>query len=364
MILSDIISILEKHAPLNYQESYDNSGLTVGDPAMEISGAILTLDVTEEVITEAIDLNFNLIISHHPVVFSGIKKITGRNATEKILIKAIQNNIALYAVHTNIDSVRYGVNSKICEKIGLENCSILAPVSGELLKLVTFVPSAQADQVRMAMFEAGAGHIGNYDQCSYNIEGYGTFRGLENTKPFAGKQGELHFEKEVRIETIFPKNLQNKITEALLKSHPYEEVAYDIYPLANVFDQVGMGMKGDLTNPVDETEFLKLLKSVFETKVIRHTKLLGKKVNKVAVCGGSGSFLINKAIASGADVFVTGDVKYHQFFEAENKLVIADIGHFESEQFTKEIFYDLLKKNFPKFAIRLSEVNTNPIKYY
>ena len=362
--LKDITNFLENLAPLSLQESYDNAGLITGDFNTEISNVLITLDVTEKVVEEAIQKKAELIVAHHPIIFSGLKKITGKNYVERTLIKAIKNDIAIYAAHTNLDSVDGGVNRKICDKLGLQNCKILQPAGEQLKKLVTFIPTENSDQVREAVFNAGAGHIGNYDSCGFVSEGLGSFRGNENSNPFVGKKGEIHAEKEVRFETIFPGFLQGRIIEALLKSHPYEEVAYDIYPLENKFEKVGMGMVGTLATPKSETEFLQKLKSTFNTGVIKHTALKDKPVEKVAVCGGSGSFLLNAAIAADADFFVSADFKYHQFFDAENKIVIADIGHFESEQFTKELFYELLMKKFPKFAVHLSEVGTNPVFYF
>ena len=362
--LKDITNFLESFAPLVLQESYDNAGLITGDINSEITTVLATLDVTEKVVEEAIQKKTQLIVAHHPIIFSGLKKITGKNYVERTIIKAIKNDIAIYAVHTNLDSVEGGVNRKICDKLGLENCKILQLAGGQLKKLVTFIPIENADHVREAVFNAGAGNIGNYDSCGFVAEGMGSFKGNENANPFVGKKGEIHSEKEVRFETIFPGYLQGKVIEALLKSHPYEEVAFDIYPLENKFDKIGLGMIGTLSKPIAETLFLKQLKQTFNTGVIKHTALKGKPVEKVAVCGGSGSFLLNAAIAAGADFFVSGDFKYHQFFDAENKIVIADIGHFESEQFTKELFYELLTKKFPTFAIHLSEVGTNPVFYF
>ncbi|QIA09595.1 Nif3-like dinuclear metal center hexameric protein [Draconibacterium halophilum] len=364
MKIKAITNFLEDFAPLKLQESYDNAGLILGDKNTEVSAALVTLDVTEEVVDEAIKRKAGLIIAHHPIIFSGLKKITGKNYIERTLIKAIKNDVAIYAAHTNLDSVTGGVNGKICEKLGLENCKILQPSGGLLKKLITYVPVDHANSVREAVFAAGAGNIGNYDSCSFNTHGQGTFRGSDTTNPFIGKKGEQHYENEIRFETVFPDYLQGKIINALVHAHPYEEVAYDIYSLDNKFDQIGMGMTGTLPKEIDEKKFLKLLKETFGTGVIKHTALKNKKVRKIAVCGGAGSFLLNQAIAAGADVFVTGDFKYHQFFDAENKIVIADIGHFESEQFTKELFYEILTKKFPKFAVHLSEVNSNPVFYF
>jgi dinuclear metal center YbgI/SA1388 family protein len=364
MKLSEIVSVIEAFAPLAYQENYDNAGLIIGDTFRNIKKALITIDITEEVIDEAINVGAGLIISHHPVIFNGIKKITGSTHTERIIIKAIKNDLAVYSAHTNLDNIKEGVNLKICQKLGLTNTRILCPIKGELRKLVTFVPPDHADNVRSALFSAGAGQIGEYEQCSYNLEGMGTFKGSEYTNPYTGQKGKLHFEKEIRIETIFPKLIQSKVISAMLNAHPYEEVAYDIYPLDNYYDKVGAGMTGELEKEMDELSFLRKVKSVFNTKVIKHTKLRNKNIKKVAVCGGSGSILIKDAIKAEADIFISGDIKYHQFFEASDKIIIADIGHYESEQFTKEIFYELLKKKLPKFALHLSEINTDPIKYF
>ncbi len=362
--LKEIIQQIETLAPPALQESYDNSGLIFGNTETEVETVLVSLDVNENVVDEAIQKKAQLIVSHHPLIFSGIKKITPKSYVERSLVKAIQNNIAIYAAHTNLDSVPNGVNGKICEKLGLQNCRILQPATGIFKKLVTFIPEEHASLVQKAVFEAGAGHIGNYDNCGFNLTGSGSFRGNEQTNPFVGEKGTVHYERETRFETIFPAYLQRKVIGALLSSHPYEEVAYDIYQLDNEAPNIGMGMIGNLPEPLDEKTFLKKLKSTFNAGIIKHTALQGKPVSKVAVCGGSGSFLLNKAIASGADFFVSGDFKYHQFFDAENKIVIADIGHFESEQFTMQLFYEYLIEKFPTFAIHFSEVKTNPVFYF
>jgi len=363
MLIQNIIQHLESVAPVHYQETYDNAGLIVGDQSREISSALIALDVTEEVVEEAIAQDCGLIISHHPLIFKGLKRITGSNEVERCLIKAIQNNVAIYAAHTNLDSVTGGVNSKICEKLGLKNCRILAPVKNQLLKLVTYIPEDQLETVRSALFSAGAGVIGNYDQCSFGASGYGTFRGNEESNPFVGEPGELHAEKETRFETIVPRHLVSKIISALLAAHPYEEVAYDLIPLENDFPTVGAGMIGELSVPTDETNLLASIRQIFGCKMIRHTSLLNRKISRIAVCGGSGSFVISKAITEGADLFISADFKYHDFFEADKRIVLADIGHYESEQFTKEVLKELILKKFPTFALRLSDVKTNPVLY-
>jgi len=362
--LNEITRALESLAPLSLQESYDNSGLQVGDREMEVNGILITLDVTEEVLQEAEDLGFNLIVSHHPVIFGGLKSLTGRNASERIVKLAIKKEIAIYSGHTNFDAIMGGVNSTMANRLGLVNQKILDPISGHLKKIVVFVPPDHLEAVRMAMFEAGAGTIGAYDQCSFNLEGKGTFRGKEGSDPYVGEAGKMHQEPETRVEVIVTAPLAGKVVKAMVKAHPYQEVAYDIYPLENQHELSGMGMVGDLENPMNEEDFMSFVKERFGVEVIRHSELSGKQVKKVALCGGAGSFLLGKAKASRADVFVTGDVKYHQFFDADGKIVVMDVGHFESEQFTRELFYDLLLKKFPKFAVRLSEIDTNPIKYY
>lgn len=364
MTAFEIIKLFDDNFPPAYQESYDNSGLCIGDVQSEITGVLCCTDITPSVLQEAIQKKANLIISHHPLIFQGLKSLTGKSQTEQMVIDAIKNNILIYTVHTNADNVFNGVNKKICDKLGLLNCKILSPLSDKLVKLVTFVPVPHAEKVRQSIFEAGAGFIGNYDCCSFNTEGSGTFRGNETSDPFVGKKGELHTEPEIRIETILPSFLTKKVIKELIKSHPYEEVAYDIYPLKNENNTIGAGMIGELSNTISIHELLKKLRETFAAKGIRYTGKDEKPVKKIAVCGGSGSFLINEAKKHHSDVFITGDMKYHQFFDADNNLTIIDIGHYESEQFTKEIFYELLIKNLSNFAVHLSEINSNPIKYF
>ncbi|MDT3403048.1 Nif3-like dinuclear metal center hexameric protein [Mucilaginibacter terrae] len=364
MKLHELTSYLESIAPLSYQEDYDNSGLIVGNGNQEITQGLISLDCTEAVVDEAIRTGCEVIISHHPIVFKGLKKFNGKTYVERVVEKAIRYNIALYAIHTNLDSVINGVNARIGQTLGLQNLRILAPKNGILKKLVTYVPLSHAAKVREALFKAGAGQVGDYSECSFNTEGIGTFKGGDDTNPYVGNPGQQHQEAEVRIETIYPAQLESKILMALFLNHPYEEVAYDLYTLTNQHQQVGSGMIGELETPVGELEFLSHLKSKMQAAIIRHTALTGKSVKKVAVCGGSGGFLLKQAIAAGADIFVTADYKYHEFFDAEGKIVIADIGHFESEQFTQHLLYEIIQKKFSNFALRLTEINTNPIKYF
>lgn len=364
MKLAEITSHLESIAPLNYQEDYDNSGLIIGNPNDEISAALVALDCTEKIIDEAIAKNCNLIITHHPIIFKGLKKLNGNNYVERVVLKAIKNNIALYAIHTNLDHVAKGVSGEICKRLGLTNAKTLLPKTNSLKKLVVFCPSANANQLRDALFKAGAGNIGNYSDCSFNLEGTGTFKAGEETNPYVGEKGKQHQEPEVRIETIYKNQDERKILLTMFENHPYEEVAYDIYPLENKLENVGAGMVGDLPQELTGERFLALVKDKMQTQVIRHTEILPTKIKKVAVCGGSGSFLLKNAIAAGADAFVTADFKYHEFFDSEEKLIIADIGHYESEQFTSNLLIDNIQEKFPNFAIRLTEHNTNPINYF
>ncbi len=363
MLVSDIIKILEEFAPLSLQENYDNSGLLIGSKNSIITGILLTIDITEDVVNEAIDNNCNFIISHHPLIFKPIKRLTNENETQRSIVKLIKNDIAVYSAHTNLDNVIEGVNAKIADKLGLINRSVLLPMSDRLLKLITYVPKLHAVSVRNAIFEAGAGNIGNYDSCSFAVEGFGTFKANDLAQPFVGEANKLHTEPEIKLEVILPEYVKSQVIDTLFKSHPYEEPAYDLIPLQNTSNRLGAGLVGELENEMDELEFLNKLKEVFNCKTVRHTNLLAKKIKHVALCGGSGSFLLRNAILSGADIFISGDFKYHEFFDAENRILIADLGHFETEQYTKHIFYELITKKMPTFAVRISETKTNPINY-
>jgi dinuclear metal center YbgI/SA1388 family protein len=363
--IKEIIQHLETIAPPIYQEGYDNSGLIVGDANAEATGVLVSLDCIESIVDEAIEKGCNLIVAHHPIVFKGLKRFNGRNYVERTVMKAIKHDIAIYAIHTNLDNMYYhGVNTKIAEVLGLKNTKILAPKSQVLRSLVTFAPAEHAEKIREALFAAGAGQIGNYDQCSFNAIGFGTFRANEKANPFVGEQGVQHREAESRIEVIFPLHAEAKVMSALRASHPYEEIAYYLFAIENANQEIGSGMIGELEKPMQMLDFLKLVKKTMHCGAIRYTALPeGKKVSKVAVCGGAGGFLLGKAIGQGADVFVTADYKYHEFFDADGKIVIADIGHFESEQYTISLISDIISKKFITFAVYLTEVNTNPINY-
>jgi dinuclear metal center YbgI/SA1388 family protein len=364
MKISEIIGHLETIAPPAYQESYDNAGLLTGTPGLECTGVLTTLDCTEEIVHEAVSKNCNLIVAHHPIIFGGLKKITGKNYVEQAVIAAIRNDIALYAIHTNLDHVLHGVNDRIADKLGLIRRKILLPRESTLKKLYTFVPAADLEKVRNALFNAGGGNIGNYSEASFSAEGEGSFKAGENAHPYVGEIGERHYEKEIRIETIFPAYLQKQIIAALTGAHPYEEVAYDIVELSNPDNRIGSGLIGELAEMMDEMALLERIKKSFSLAVIKHTKLLNKPVRKIALCGGAGSFLISRALAAGADFFITSDIKYHEFFDAGNRMIVADIGHFESEQYTIELLHEILLKKFPTFAVLKTALNTNPVYYY
>ena len=363
MQIKKVIEYLEELSPTFYAESYDNVGLLVGDANNDLTGILITHDTLPEVVDEAVEKGLNLIVSFHPIIFSGMKKITGKSYIEKTVIKAIKNDIAIYAIHTALDVSWQGVNDIVLKKLGAINKQILIPKENTIKKLSTYVPLKDSDTVRKALFNAGAGSIGNYDNCSFNIDGNGTYRGNEDSNPVIGEKGIFHTEKETNINITFPSHLENKILSTLFEVHPYEEVAYEITTLDNSNQHIGLGMTGELENEMSELEFLKFLKEKLPTKCIRHSRLLGGKIKKIAVLGGSGSFATKAAIASGADVFISSDFKYHDFYQAEDKIIIADIGHYESEQFTKNILFEYLSKKITKFAVALSEFNTNPINY-
>ena len=363
MTIRNITNYIEELAPLNYAEDFDNIGLLIGNYSSKVTGILVTLDTLEETIDEAITKNCNLIISFHPIIFNGLKKLNGNSYVERVVLKAIKNDIAIYATHTALDNSKNGVSAKMCEVLGLMNCKILIPKKGIIKKLTTYVPSSNAHALRTALFSAGAGAIGNYDQCSFNIIGEGTFRGNEHSNPVLGERGKLHIEKETKISITFENKNEVAILKTLRENHPYEEVAYEIVTTENVHQNIGLGMIGELSSEMTEEEFLRYLKKTMKTDCVRHSALMNKKIKKVAVLGGSGSFAISNAKRAHADAYVSADFKYHEFFKAENSILLADIGHYESERFTKNLLVDYLTKKFSNFAVILSEKSTNPIYY-
>lgn len=363
MKIKEILLVLEEMAPLAYAEDFDNVGLLVGNQEIEATGILVCHDALENVIEEAIAEKCNLVVCFHPILFSGLKKITGKNYVERTVIKAIKNDIAIYAVHTALDNHPDGVNKIFCDALGLKNSKILIPKQNFIRKLVTYTIPENAEKVRNALFDAGAGQIGNYEDCSFNSKGIGTYMGNEHSNPQLGERFEFVEGEEIKIEVTFEKYLESKILKALFKSHAYEEVAYEVYELQNKHQNIGLGMIAEFEVPMDEKDFLNLVKEKMLSDGIRHSTFTGKPIKKVAVLGGSGSYAIKNAISAGADAFLTADLKYHQFYEAENRLLLADIGHFESERYTKNYIVDFLRKKILNFAIILSEENTNPVKY-
>ncbi len=363
MTIRDITNSIEEIAPLHLAEDFDNVGLLIGNYNTKVTGVLVTLDTLENIVDEAIEKKCNLIVSFHPIIFVGLKKLNGNNYVERVVLKAIKNDIAIYAMHTALDNSIVGVNAKICDVLGLKNKEILIPKKGIIKKLTTYVPLKEAENLRKALFNVGAGSLGNYDNCSFNTNGFGTYKGNEKSNPTKGIKGKDHVEEESLISVLFEKNKENDILNALFSNHSYEEVAYEIVTLDNTHQQIGMGMVGELEKEMTEKDFLLFLKETMRTECIRHSKLLGKNIKRVAVLGGSGSFAINNAIRSNADIYITSDIKYHEFYKAENKLIIADIGHYESEQFTKNLLVEYLTKKFLNFAVILSDKKTNPIYY-
>lgn len=363
MKILDITSCLEKFAPLSLQESFDNSGLIIGNNQNETEGVLICLDISAAVIEEAKLQNCKLIISHHPPLFHPIKRINSFTLAEKNIVSLIKNDIAVYSAHTNIDNVFGGINSILANILKLKCIRFLNPQKSFLRKLVFFCPISSATEVRAAVFAAGAGNIGNYDECSFNIEGKGSFRANEKANPYVGSKNKLHFEPEIRIETVFPIFMQKQIISSLLNAHPYEEVAYDIYSLENDYPLAGVGIIGELAEEMPVHEFLLLVKDVFSLKHLRYCIGKNTPVKKIAVCGGAGSFLIQNAISQGADTFITSDIKYHDFQTAEGYLTMIDAGHFETEVCVKEILKTVLSENFPNFAVHTSKTESNPVKY-
>jgi len=363
MKIKELLFSIEQLAPLALQEVYDNSGVQVGDINREVKAILLCIDVTENVVDEAIRLGCNLIISHHPLAFRAFKSLTGRNYVERCMIKACKHDIVIYAAHTNLDNATGGVNYELAKRLNLQQVRILAPKEKSLMKLVTFVPSSHAESVRASLFGAGAGNIGNYDSCSYNLSGEGTFRAGNGTNPYVGEKGQLHVEPEIRIEVILPAFRQKEIVSALLAVHPYEEPAYDFYSLENKWSQSGSGITGVLPEPMEEEDFLYYLKDALKLNMIQHSAYRGTMIRDVAICGGQGAFLIPQAIGYGADVFITGEAKYNDFYDVEDKILLATVGHYESEVCTKDIFFNILSEQHVGLELIRSQFDINPVKY-
>ena len=364
MKVNEILNCITEVAPLQWQESYDNAGLQVGDLNAEAHKALVCLDITEEIVDEAIMKECDLIVSHHPLIFRGLKHLTPQSYIERAVMKAIKHDIAMISMHTNLDNSFLGVSRVLANRLGLKNLRVLKPLDGQLRKVVVYAPLSAAEAVRKAMFEAGAGCIGNYDSCSFNAQGQGTFKANERAHPYVGEVGKVHFEDEVRIETVVSKHALNQVIAAMLNVHPYEEVAYDIFAMENEFTQAGAGMIGEFEDEKSETEFLSLVAETIGSPCLRHSALTGRMVQKVALCGGSGSPFMGDALRQKADAYLTADIKYHDFFVPEGRLLMVDGGHFETEQFTKELICELIQKKFPTFAAEIAETRTNAVHYF
>jgi dinuclear metal center YbgI/SA1388 family protein len=363
MKIQHLLDYLETLFPLHLQEDYDNSGLQLGDPNATLHGCLVALDCTERVVDEAIAKKCNLILTHHPLLFKGIKRIGMASSTERIITQCLKNDMVLYAIHTNLDNHGLGVNKKICDILGLQSTRPLVPNASNLFKLIVFSPKDAVETLHDALCDAGAGKLGNYYGCSFQSEGKGMFTPNEKANPTLGAAHTPEVVEEIKMEYIVPKQHLNHVLTAMHATHPYEEVAYDVMALINKDYSLGSGMVGELKEAVDAQEFLLEVKMKFNCKAIRYTPTLGKNIRRVAVCGGSGSFLLGEALRQKADVYISSDFKYHEFFGAEGKIIIADIGHYESEQFTQDLLCDIIKEKFPTFAVQITEHNTNPINF-
>ena len=363
MVVKDVIDFLDNYAPLKYAEDFDNVGLLTGDLKEKVTGILICLDSTKEVVQEAIDLDYNLVISFHPIIFNGLKKLDPGNYVNDSIILAIKNNISIFAIHTALDNSKVGVNMKLCEVLGISDCKILIPKKNTIKKLTTYIPKENARSLKKILFDVGAGSIGKYDNCSFSVDGTGSFKGNEKSNPTVGQKLKYVEQDEVCINITYLSHFEERVLSSLREVHPYEEIAYEIITLENINENIGMGMFGVFKRSVSEKELFDLIKKKLGTKFLKHSKLLNKPIKKIAVLGGSGSFAIHNAISKKVDAFLTADLKYHDYFKAENKILLVDIGHYESEQYTKNILFDILRKKFPNFAIALANTNTNPVNY-
>jgi len=355
MKIKEVILHLERKFPLYWQEEYDNCGVQCGDKEQEITGALVCFNFSEKAIEEAIARNANLIISHHPLIFKGLQKIEPTSPTGRMIFKAIQHKLVLYSMHTNIDNGIEGGNWLFAKKLGLKELKVLAPKEALFRKLVFYAPNGEEVPIIDALFTAGCGAVGNYINCSFRAEGKGTFQPLKSANPFIGQADVTEMVDEVRVEMIFPKAIQQKVIKTLYRHHPYEEPAFDIFALENSISQIGLGSIGTLPQSMRAEYFFDVMKKELNIEYFRISGKTDRTIQKVAVCGGSGSSFIRTAFAAGADIFITGDVKYHDFFSVDNQMIIADIGHFEGESFIKEIIYNELKENFSNFATIILE---------
>lgn len=364
MLLKEVITQIEHKIILPQAEDFDNVGLLCGNADREVTGILVCHDALEAVVDEAAEAGCNLIVCFHPIIFSGLKSLTGKNYVERAVMKAIENKIAIYAVHTAWDNDYFGVNYRICEELKLKNQTILMPKKHGLQQLVVYVPKDYSEKVKQAAFDAGAGNIGFYDECSFSVSGKGNFRPLPGSDPFEGEECVRESTEEDVLYFIFESYRQKKVLAKVREAHPYEEMAYQIYQLENENAYEGLGRYGDLEEEMEECEFFNLVKETFALQVIRHSESIGKKIRRIGVLGGSGASGISAALAAGCDAYLTGDLKYHDFFRAEGRMLLCDIGHFESERFVTQQLFQIFSEKFTKFAVLKSNVNTNPVKYF
>ncbi len=367
MKVNDIHSILAAWAPKEIAWERDNVGLQVGDPEANVRGVLVCLDCTEQVILEARKQKADLIVSHHPLLFRAPKSITTADETGRAIRALIENKTNLYSAHTNLDFTAGGTSFAIAEALRLKNVEFLRKSYEVDKKIVTFVPRLHTQKVRNAMAEAGAGIIGNYDYCSFGIAGTGSFRGNSAANPAIGTKGKLESAEEIRLEMIGKQWNTEKIVKAMIAAHPYETVAYDIYPLQNASTEFGMGIIGTLKQPMGLSSFLQLVKKQLNARVLRRTTALNNVVQRIAACGGAGGELVDTAIAQHADVFITADVRYHDFHHATGKITLIDAGHFETEHPVVNAVVRKLNTEIRKLGqripVRAAKTSTNPIYY-
>ncbi|MFN7279524.1 MAG: Nif3-like dinuclear metal center hexameric protein [bacterium] len=364
MTIGEIINMLETVAPPSLQESWDNSGLLTGRSTTDCSGVLLALDVTDAVLSEAVSRGCNLVVAHHPMIFRGLKRIDEDEPTGRLTAFAIRHDLAVYAMHTNLDNIIGGVNGVLADRFGLTDRRVLQPMNGQLMKLVCMIPEGHLEAVSRAVFEAGAGRIGDYEDCGFTTSGIGTFTPMSGANPFIGAEGRPETVREHRFEVILPAWRQRPVLAAMRSAHPYEEVAFDLVKLENEWSGVGSGIIGRLPAPMTEAAFLEHVKAVTGLPVLRHSRLTGRPIQTLALCGGAGAFLIRRAVGVRADAYLTGDLKYHDFFEPDGRLLLADIGHYESEHSAVDLLYNILTKKNHTFAVLKSETDTNPVNYH
>ncbi len=358
--IGDLSSALESVAPSLYAESYDNVGLLVGRSEWKCEKVLVALDITEAVVQEAIEKGVQAIVAHHPVIFGGIQRLTGEDTAQRAIELAIKHSIALLACHTNLDAIEGGVSYRMAQAISLVNVRTLQPRSGLLWNLIVYVPAESAETLLEALWEAGAGKMGAYDECAFRSHGLGSFRPKEGAHPHNGVIGERAFADEIRLELLVPEGARKKVHQCMMEHHPYEEIAHSWLKHDGVHHSVGFGAIGQW-DACDWPEAVRRIKTAFGVASFRHTMPIASDYRTVAVCGGAGADLLAQAKSQQAELFITSDITYHRYFGADDRLVFIDIGHWESEQHAMELLIDIVREKFPNFAVLKSETNTNPM---